>query len=43
MKEGFTFNYASLKFLRKAIFRNFGGGAEKSLITLFLSLKTGSC
>ena len=26
MKEGFTFNYASLKFLRKVIFKNFGGG-----------------
>ena len=28
MKEGFTFNYASLKFLRKAIFKTFGGGGE---------------
>ena len=26
MKEGFTFNKASLKFLRKVIFKNFGGG-----------------
>ena len=32
MKEGF-FNWASLKFLRKVIFKNFGGGGktEKSL------------
>ena len=26
MKEGFTFNYDSLKFLRKPFFKNFGGG-----------------
>ena len=26
MKEGFTFNYASLTFLRKVVFKNFGGG-----------------
>ena len=32
MKEGFTFNRVSLKFLRKVIFKNFagGGGTEKS-------------
>ena len=28
MKEGFTFKWASLKFLRKVIFKNFGGGGE---------------
>ena len=26
MKEGFTFNKVSLMFLRKVIFKNFGGG-----------------
>ena len=26
MKEGFTFKWASLKFLRKVIFKTFGGG-----------------
>ena len=26
MKEGFTFNKVSLMFLRKAIFKKFGGG-----------------
>ena len=26
MKEGFTFKWASLKFLRIVIFKNFGGG-----------------
>ena len=33
MKEAITFNQASLKFLRKVIFKNFGGGGktEKSL------------
>ena len=33
MKEGFTFNKASLHFLRKYTFKNFGGGekTEKSL------------
>ena len=38
MKEGFTFNYGSLKFLRKVFFKNFGGGrkTEKSLIFLKL-------
>ena len=32
MKEGFTFKKVSLKFLRKVIFKNFGGGGgtEKS-------------
>ena len=28
MKEGFTFKWASLKFLRKVIFKNFGGGGK---------------
>ena len=28
MKEGFTFNKVSLMFLRKVIFKNFGGGGE---------------
>ena len=28
MKEGFIFNWASLKFLRKVIFKNFGSGGE---------------
>ena len=28
MKEGFTFNKVSLKFLREGIFKNFGGGGE---------------
>ena len=34
MKEGFTFDKVSLMFLRKVIFKNFGGGGggtEKSL------------
>ena len=26
MKEGFTFNYSSLNFLKEVIFKNFGGG-----------------
>ena len=32
MKEGFTFNTVSLMFLRKVVFKNFGGGGgtEKS-------------
>ena len=29
MKEGFTFNYASLKFLEKVIFKNIGGGGDR--------------
>ena len=29
MKEGFTFNEASLKFLRKFTSKNFGGGGGK--------------
>ena len=28
MKEGFTFNLDRLKFLRKIIFKNFGGGGK---------------
>ena len=38
MKEGFTFKWASLKFLKKVIFKNFGGGggeqkrAQKTLL-----------
>ena len=28
MKEGFTFNKVSLMFLRKVIFKNFGGGGK---------------
>ena len=28
MKQGFTFNWANLKFLGKVIFKNFGGGGE---------------
>ena len=30
MKEGFTSNYASLTFLRKVVFKNFGGGAKRA-------------
>ena len=29
MKEGFTFNSTSLKFLGKYTFKNFGGGGQK--------------
>ena len=28
MKDGFAFNEASLKFLKKFTFKNFGGGRE---------------
>ena len=30
MKEGFTFNKVSLMFLRKAIFKKFGGGGGET-------------
>ena len=41
MKEGFTFNEASLKFLRKFTSKNFGGGGEteKSQKLYFLNEK----
>ena len=29
MKEGFTFNQTSLKFLKKFTFKNFGGGENR--------------
>ena len=29
MKEGFTFKWASLKFLRKVIFKSFGGEGNR--------------
>ena len=32
MKEGFTFKWASLKFLRKVIFKNFGGGGGGGVV-----------
>ena len=34
MKEDFTFNEASLKFLRKVIFKNFGGGGQKRAVII---------
>ena len=37
MKEGFTFNQVSLKFLRKVIFKNFGGGGKNRKEPLILS------
>ena len=43
MKEGFTFTKVSLMFLRKVIFKNFGGGGktEKSLVFHYFSKKIG--
>ena len=39
MKEGFTFNKVSLMFLRKVIFKNFGGGGENRKEPDILKLK----
>ena len=38
MKEGFTFNKVSLMFLRKVIFKNFGGGGENRKEPNYLQL-----
>ena len=40
MKEGFTFKWASLKFLRKIILKNFGGGrGQKRAFEFYLDRK----
>ena len=35
MEEGFTFNKVSLMFLRKVIFKNFGGGGKTEKSPIF--------
>ena len=39
MKEGFTFNQACLKFLRKYTSKNFGGGGKTEKSPRFLYVK----